>query len=478
MNGFIRGAARRLGIERSTHTSGNDTRGWPRMMIIGLMVASAGVSAVGLSASVSSPAAASTSGTAYVVNYESNTVTPIDLATDTAGTPIPVGSQPDAIAIAPDGDTAYVANGGSNTLTPIDLATNTAGTPIPAGSGPGAIAITPNGDTAYVVNGSNTVTPINLTTDTASTPITVASGPIAIAINPSGTTAYVVSGNDPNPGIVTPITVATNTAGTPISVGDDPRYGHAILVGGPNGSIAINPSGTTAYVTGWVEIDDMGDSVGAVVPIHLATNTLGTAFDDLDTSVATGIAIAPSGSTAYFSDTFDNAEVPVDLTTNTPGTPITVGGAPEDAAITSDGSMAYVANSASNTVTPIIVATNTAGTPITVGSDPLAIAITATNSSTPGVAISPAKGTPGKAVTVSGVNFLSGEKVKVTYKTGLTAPHPKSVALCTGTAAGDGSFTCSGNIPSAASAGAPGNHTIVAKGKTSLLQATTTFKLK
>ncbi|MGO9189749.1 MAG: YncE family protein, partial [Streptosporangiaceae bacterium] len=59
--------------------------------------------------------------------------------------PIPVGHNPRAIAVTPDGKTAYVSNGDDGTVTPIRTASNTAGAPIPAGSGPFDIAITPNG---------------------------------------------------------------------------------------------------------------------------------------------------------------------------------------------------------------------------------------------------------------------------------------------------------------------------------------------
>ena len=79
-------------------------------------------------------------------------MTPIDTATNTPGTAIPVGSDPFGIAITPDGKTAYVTNDGSDTVTPIDTATNTPGTPIPVGSIPDGIAITPDGKTAYVTN--------------------------------------------------------------------------------------------------------------------------------------------------------------------------------------------------------------------------------------------------------------------------------------------------------------------------------------
>ena len=66
-----------------------------------------------------------------------------------------------SIAITPNGQTAYVANDGSNTVTPITISTNTAGSAITVGSDPWGIAITPNGQTAYVANdNSNTVTPI------------------------------------------------------------------------------------------------------------------------------------------------------------------------------------------------------------------------------------------------------------------------------------------------------------------------------
>jgi YVTN family beta-propeller protein len=54
-----------------------------------------------------------------------------------------VGSAPFGIAITPDGKTAYVSNGSSGTVTPIEVATNTAGTAITVGSEPGWIAITP-----------------------------------------------------------------------------------------------------------------------------------------------------------------------------------------------------------------------------------------------------------------------------------------------------------------------------------------------
>ena len=176
-------------------------------------------------------------GTAYVVNGDSGTVTPIATATNTAGPPIPVGSDPGVIAITPDGKTAYVANRGSGTVTPIATATNTAGPPITVGSLPRChrdhagrqdrlrrqrrlghgdpdrdrhqhrrpadhgrkrapmpsrsrrTARPPTSPTRT----SGTVTPIATATNTAGPPIPVGGYPDAIAITPDGKTAYVAN---------------------------------------------------------------------------------------------------------------------------------------------------------------------------------------------------------------------------------------------------------------------------------------------
>jgi DNA-binding beta-propeller fold protein YncE len=54
---------------------------------------------------------------------------PIILATNTAGTPINTGGAfATGVAITPDGKTAYVTNNATHSVTPITVATNTAGT--------------------------------------------------------------------------------------------------------------------------------------------------------------------------------------------------------------------------------------------------------------------------------------------------------------------------------------------------------------
>jgi YVTN family beta-propeller protein len=292
--------------------------------------------------------------TAYVTNESDETVTPIDVATNTVGTPITGVVFPWQIAITPDGETAYATDLVGSSVTPINLITGTAGTPINVGTHPlGGVAITPDGSTAYVAdNFDGTVVPIDTATNTTATPIKVGAFPLSIAVTPNGATAYVTNNGG---GTVTPINTASNLPGSPIPVGANPY------------AIAITPNGATAYVTG---SDAGGDFV---TPINLATNTAGTPIP-VSGNGFTGIAITPNGATAYVANTA-GIVTPIVIATNTAEAPIAVPNQPMGIAITPDGTTAYVSTAGNNTVTPINLTTNTVETPIGVGASPFGIAI-------------------------------------------------------------------------------------------------------
>jgi YVTN family beta-propeller protein len=132
---------------------------------------------------------------AWVANYASNSVSPVNLTTRKAGPPIPVGPGPQSIVATPDGRTVYVADSLSDTVTPIAAGTGQAGRPIRVGADPSALAITPDGKTLYVADdGSATVTPIAIATNKPGEPIPVGRDPRAIAMAPDGRTAYVLIG--------------------------------------------------------------------------------------------------------------------------------------------------------------------------------------------------------------------------------------------------------------------------------------------
>jgi hypothetical protein len=137
--------------------------------------------------------------TAWVANYGSATVTPVNLASRKAGKAIPVGTDPAAVVVTPDGRTVYVANEGSTTVTSIDTATRRPGPPRFAHHrrrGPRAIAMSPRTGTAYVANfGSDTVTPISLETNTTRPAIPAGFAPDSVAVTPDGEHLVVSDGD-------------------------------------------------------------------------------------------------------------------------------------------------------------------------------------------------------------------------------------------------------------------------------------------
>ena len=291
--------------------------------------------------------------TAFVVNYGSGTVTPVDLASKRAGPPIKVGKGPRAIAITPGGRTAYVANSGSGTVTPISTVTGRAGRPIRVGRDPRAIAITPGGRTAYVLDwGSAAVTPIDTATGRAESPIPVGSYPSAIAIGGRGTTAYVACyGSD----TVTPITIATG------------RPGRAIPVGQAPDAIAAAPGGKTVYAVG-------GDS-DTLTPITTGTGHAGPAIPVGYSPAA--ITVPRRGTTAYVVNTISGSVTPVSTLTGRAGTPIPVGiyAYPLAMALTPSGDTAAVVGTYGGRVILVNTRTRRVTAKITVGRYPLTVAI-------------------------------------------------------------------------------------------------------
>lgn len=266
--------------------------------------------------------------TAYVTNYTSNSVTPIDLSTDTPGKPIPVGVGPAGIAIAPDGKMAYVTDDGSSaslgdTVTPINLETGKPGAPITVGGGPQGIAITPDGSTAYVADAGaivagqrgaigRTVTVIDLKTGRTLTPITVGNGPTGVAISPDGSRVFVTNLDSES---VSSISTASKTASPPVGVEGAP--------------IAVAIAAGAAWV-----VDDPSNSYAGdnVTPISLATGRAGTPI-----GVGKGaqdIAVAPGGKTAWVTCLSADTLVPVGLVSRRAGTAVRVPGGPFAIAVT------------------------------------------------------------------------------------------------------------------------------------------------
>lgn len=93
----------------------------------------------------------------------------------------------------------------------------------------------------------------------------------------------------------------------------------------------------------------------------------------------------------------------------------------------------------------------------------------------PEISAEPATGPPGSDLSVSGEGYTPGETVQVEYKTKIAGSEWMDV--CSGPAASDGTFSCSGDLPSSESAGPVGNHKLHALGLSSGAVGSSTFAL-
>ncbi len=145
----------------------------------------------------SQPLALSANGALLaVVNPDNDSVTFFNAGGGTVTNlgEIPVGDEPNGVALSPDGSRAFVANTVSGTVSVLSV--NASGTPvatllqqIPVGTEPYGLALTPNGTKLYVSNSrSNTVSVINTSTyEVIKTIDNVGFEPRGIAITMTGT---------------------------------------------------------------------------------------------------------------------------------------------------------------------------------------------------------------------------------------------------------------------------------------------------
>ncbi len=302
---------------------------------------------------------------AYVTNAGSNTVSVIDAATNTVTATVNVGSNPEGVAVNPDGTKVYVANFGNlnNNISVIDTATNTVIASINVGIDPLGIAVNPAGTKVYVANvWSNNVSVIDTSTNTV-TSIDVGNNPEGVAVSPDGTKAYVTNAGS---NTVSVIDAATNTVTATVNVGINNR------------GIAINPAGTRVYVTNF-SVENNGN--GAIYVIDTSTNKV-TATVNVGISPE-GVAVNPAGTNVYVTDAGSSNVYVIDAATNTVTATVNVGNQPMGVAVNPDGTKVYVANFGSNNVSVIDTATNVVTATINVGSSPWGVAVNHAETPTP-----------------------------------------------------------------------------------------------
>ena len=260
--------------------------------------------------------------TVYAANQESNSVTPIEVATNTAGSEVKVGIRPFAIAVTPNGKTVYVTNETSGSVTPIEVATNTPGAEIRVGSHPEGVAISPDGTTAYVTNEeSKSVTPITVESDTPGSEIKVGSEPVGIAVTPPPAPAVVT-------GAASEVTQTTATLNATVNPeGGTPsactfEYGATESYGQSAPCASLPATGTSA-----VGVTAALSGLDANTTYHYrisATNNDGPGSDGADaafTTPANPPAVVTEGASAI-----TNSSATLNATVNPEGVEVTAAG--------------------------------------------------------------------------------------------------------------------------------------------------------
>ena len=164
---------------------------------------------------------------------------------------IPVGTEPNGVALSPDGTRAYVANTASGTVSVLAVDRTTASiasvvTTIPVGTEPYGVALTPTGRKLYVTNArSNSVSVIDTSTNQVIKTIANAGiEPRGIAITNSGT------GDDTQETVYVTQFLALPVPGK-IDGADDAKAGHVTVISAASDSVLqeviLNPIADTGF---------------------------------------------------------------------------------------------------------------------------------------------------------------------------------------------------------------------------------------
>jgi len=282
---------------------------------------------------------------AYVTLGDTNQLAIVDVAARTVSR-VGVGANPASVAVSPDHRRVYVGNSGSATVSVLDATTNAVVASIPVLTGPGSLAVTPDGGRLYVVTD-----PFVTAIDTAASAViaTIPLGPSlrTIAVDPSGAPrAYVTSAT----GLYSNVYVIDTAKNVEVLPPWQPTGGDPNPVG-----IAISPSGGTAYLA--------TDSYGSLLfVVNLATGEVSSLTNLGNGGGNSGVALSPDGGKLFILNANNPPEVgvlqtsPLTILAN-----VQVGGASPDVptgiALGQGGAVGYVVNRVSNTLVVFSTAT-------------------------------------------------------------------------------------------------------------------------
>ncbi len=341
--------------------------------------------------------ATASDGVGFVANFEAGTVSAIDLADDRVVSTIPVGSGPVDVAVganprdAAAGQVAWVTNYESESLTPIDVSAAasgfpSAGTPISFAAEnfhPRMIVVSPSGDTAYLTGemtegatSEGELAKVDLQTGAFQGLMTALPNPMGLALDSSNGELYVADfGSDTE---IVPVDTATNTPEAPISTSPTP-------------TVPSPPPATTCS-------SDSSSASGACLPLPTITPTPPAGCPALASGgqgkhggrgdshvvvlrVAHGHGKGSRESkgskgaeeVAYVADRSGDAIVPVDLATCVTGVPIYLGVQPDALVASRGGRILYAVSFEAGELFAIDTTTDTVTNSIYLGVENVAL---------------------------------------------------------------------------------------------------------
>jgi YVTN family beta-propeller protein len=309
----------------------------------------------------------------YATNEISGDLIVIDGATEKVVGIVHLGKRPRGIKVSPDGQFIFVALSGSpiagpgvdeSALPPPDKAADGVGVVSAASlqvlkvlrgvSDPEQLAVSPDGRTLYFASqDANSVMSMDIQSGAIVHSASAGGEPEGIAVSPDGRLLYVSSEEG-----------ATVTAFDPVILN---RLGQ-IKVGERPRGIAFSPDSHTAYVTGEndASLTQIDTAKGAVTRTVKAPNAGAKPM---------GVVVSPDASRVYVATGRAGALVAFDASSLAPMGQVIVGARPWGVAVSPDGALIYTANGQSGDLSVIDAKTLTLKSKIKVQDRPWGVAV-------------------------------------------------------------------------------------------------------
>jgi YVTN family beta-propeller protein len=290
-----------------------------------------------------------------VSNETGGDLSVIDVGTQQLVASIPVGKRPRGLRLSPDGSLVFVALSGSpiagpgvdeSTLPPADKSADGIGVvsvkdlklvrTIPAGSDPEQLAITPDGKRLFIANEDvMAATALDIETGQVLGSFKVGEEPEGVNVRPDGRVVYITSEGD---NLVSVIDAVNLKLLKSFEVGARPR------------STAFLPDSSRAYVP-----SETGQAITVVdAQAHRVLQTI--KLEGGPTVRPMGTVVSPDGALLFATTGRGGSVLFIDTKTNKPVGEVAAGERPWGIAVSPDGKTIFTANGPSNDVTFIDVA--------------------------------------------------------------------------------------------------------------------------